>query len=544
VTEAGSHIQGRGREAPGGKVACWSRAEIITGVALGVILLLAAVLRFDGLAWGRPFAYHPDEPAIVKSAIQMVASGDWNPHWFNYPSLIIDIEALIVALGHAFRGGPLDLTTPGLFPSEALPTQFGAFLAGRVVVAILGLLTIIVTFAIGRRLGGRVAGLAGALLLALLPLHIVNSRYVTTDVPVAFWSSFVAYATLRATAAPGQLRWWVAAALAVGLATSTKWNAAAIGLIPAIVYVTSRPHGASLGRWLVSPTVPLMLVAAVVGVLLPTPAILASPTEVASYVSLQAAQYGVPRWNEQTNGLLFQFHAATYDLPWIGGVVMALGLASLVMFGGRVGRVGVVLILLDAALLALPPTHYERNLLEATPLLAVGGGLLLEPTWTEVSALVFGRRKAIRALGRPMLGGLFAVAPVLTLQVDIRGAAALTGTDTRTVARDWILGHIPHHAIIGRELQTPQLTADEYRQRNQDPLWRRPLDWYRALGVNYLVVSGYNTVRVLGDPSALVANAFYEQVFTLPEVFRVDPDDQRIGYTIRIFRLMPIAGGP
>jgi hypothetical protein len=80
--------------------------------------------------------------------------------------------------------------------------------------------------------------------------------------------------------------------------------------------------------------------------------------------------------------------------------------------------------------------------------------------------------------------------------------------------------------------------------RNQDPLSKRRLDWYRALKVNYLIVSSYNTVRVLGNPAAPVPNQFYAEVFNLPEVFHIDPDGQRGGYTIRIFRLSPAAGGP
>ncbi len=66
---------------------------LVTVALLTAVVLVGAVLRFTGIEWGRPFVYHPDEEAIVKTAMRMVATRDWNPHDFNYPSLVIDVQA-------------------------------------------------------------------------------------------------------------------------------------------------------------------------------------------------------------------------------------------------------------------------------------------------------------------------------------------------------------------------------------------------------------------------------------------------------------------
>ena len=158
-----------------------------TIAAIATLILLAsfgAFVRFLGIDFGRPFAYHPDEAIIVGSAMDMVHHRDWNPHSFFYSSLLFDVQAVVTGFVRLWGGAPLERDQAWLFGSEALPGQFRYFLAGRLVVAILGLITIIVTFAIGTRMHSVRAGLIAAAVVALAPIHVTSSRYVTTDVPL------------------------------------------------------------------------------------------------------------------------------------------------------------------------------------------------------------------------------------------------------------------------------------------------------------------------------------------------------------------------
>jgi hypothetical protein len=47
--------------------------------------------------------------------MNMVATGDPNPHNFFYPSLLFDVMAFVVAVGHAAFGWPLTTDTSWLF---------------------------------------------------------------------------------------------------------------------------------------------------------------------------------------------------------------------------------------------------------------------------------------------------------------------------------------------------------------------------------------------------------------------------------------------
>ena len=63
-------------------------------VELAAILAGAAALRVVGIAYGRPFPlFSPDEQSIVPRAWKMVHGGGLDPHWFDYPTLLMYLLA-------------------------------------------------------------------------------------------------------------------------------------------------------------------------------------------------------------------------------------------------------------------------------------------------------------------------------------------------------------------------------------------------------------------------------------------------------------------
>src|SRR5881397_704904 len=64
-------------------------------IIAAILFLLAAGLRVWGVHWSLPYVIHADEPGIVDAAVRIVKSGNLNPHWFNYPSLVIYLQAAI-----------------------------------------------------------------------------------------------------------------------------------------------------------------------------------------------------------------------------------------------------------------------------------------------------------------------------------------------------------------------------------------------------------------------------------------------------------------
>jgi len=121
-------------------------------LALVAILGLAAGLRFTALGWGLRHEPDWDERVFVQSAAWMVASGDLDHRFYEYPGLPVYLLAPAV-----LRHGP-----PEVGP--------GAYLDARRIVAGFGVLSVLLVYVLGRRLGGEVSGLSAALLLAVSPL--------------------------------------------------------------------------------------------------------------------------------------------------------------------------------------------------------------------------------------------------------------------------------------------------------------------------------------------------------------------------------------
>ena len=63
-------------------------------VALAALLVLAAALRLVGIQYGLPFPLlNPDERSIVPRAWAMTHGGGLDPHWFDYPTLVMYLLA-------------------------------------------------------------------------------------------------------------------------------------------------------------------------------------------------------------------------------------------------------------------------------------------------------------------------------------------------------------------------------------------------------------------------------------------------------------------
>jgi len=178
-----------------------SRAGV--GLALVAILGVAAALRFTALGWGLRHEPDWDERVFVQSAAWMVATGDFDHRFYEYPALPVYLLAPAVALHEPPEVGP------------------PAYVAARRVVAGFGVASVLLAFVLGRRLAGTAAGLGAALLLAVSPLDIQTAHMVRPDVMLAaaFLAALLVF-DLLPTLRRGD---WIAGA-AIGVATAVKFT--------------------------------------------------------------------------------------------------------------------------------------------------------------------------------------------------------------------------------------------------------------------------------------------------------------------------------
>ncbi|MBN2382501.1 glycosyltransferase family 39 protein [bacterium] len=142
--------------------------------SLYVVIIIATVFRLIGLFHG--ITFHPDERSNIMHVMDMSWS-DLNPHFFAYGSLpfyILFIVKMVL----------------GWFSAE-LVAYTALFKIGRVISALIGIWTCVLTSMLGKRLSDRPTGLLAGLFLALTVLHIQYSHFYAVDIMMTFMATLV-----------------------------------------------------------------------------------------------------------------------------------------------------------------------------------------------------------------------------------------------------------------------------------------------------------------------------------------------------------------
>ncbi len=167
-----------------------------------------------------------------------------------------DLAANSIALGRGisnFDGTPTALWPPG-YPALMAPLYaiFDADLrAPKIANAVLGALTCLVTFALGKRLFGPRVGLAAAWILALYPGHIFFSALILSELAFTLLMTLVVWLFAvwnEREPAVGPLH-WVAFGALVGVACLFRGMALAYLVVPAAVWwLRERPRRTAVVR--------------------------------------------------------------------------------------------------------------------------------------------------------------------------------------------------------------------------------------------------------------------------------------------------------
>ncbi len=213
-------------------------------IVLAAILVVALALRLYGLNWDEGFGWtpHPDERAILFKVIELelpplnnlsslldADESPWNPGWFPYGSFPL---YLIKFVDIVFS----DLPAVG-FDDLRVPA--------RAVSAMADVVTILVSYLIGRAIWSRVSGLLAAGLIAFSVIHIQLSHFFAVDTLMALFAMATLFFLLR-VARWGRFSDSALAGLCIGLALATKISVAPIlaaYVVAHFVYVTGLVPG-------------------------------------------------------------------------------------------------------------------------------------------------------------------------------------------------------------------------------------------------------------------------------------------------------------
>lgn len=455
-------------------------SRALAWLVAGAIGLAALALRAWGAGWSLPYADHPDEPAVINVVLRIV-QGQLDPDFFFYPSLMLYLQALNLKLHFwwGLRSGlyssPLQLpATTDIY--TAIP---GAFVAGRLLTALLSAASVVVLVTWGARVVGRSAALVAGLLLLASPWAVIHAHYVTVDGPAAL------FATLALLAAAGILRRgstrdYLLAGCLSGLAAGTKYQAVLVVIAVALAHV---------GRWrgeTVRQGGRLLLAGAASAAVF----LLVSPYVLLNFPGFRRdAQTLAASYNGSHGDVTGTWPVLAYArFLWTEGLRPLPSVLVLVGIGVGARRrpaLLAVLLVFPLALLLVslqPATHFFRNLLPLQPVLLLIAGWGAAGLWDAVRRYVPSRlRTATAAIGLTAL-------VVVPLWAAIGHSRSFALPDSRVVLQETIRERWPG-ARVASEITHP-LRWNGVTQATPFPsLPVHSLHWYREQGYALLLAS-------------------------------------------------------
>lgn len=455
--------------------------------AAGILLISAVValalgLRAYPVRYSLPYVDHPDEPNLVGYALHALQTGDLNPHFFQKPSLSFYLLLPFFWLHYRWGlavGVYSDIAKMSI-TTHLYTTVPDFFITGRLLVAALGTITVLLVDLLGRRAWNQAAGLVGALFLATLPFHLDHSRYVTTDVPSALFVLLAFMAALNILY-HGAWRAYLAAGIFAGLSAATKYNAGAIVTAILAAHVLHAPRQA----WARLPRLIAAGAASLGGFLIGTPYALLAWPEFQRGILGQVKDYGSGIHGDYTGA----WNVAAYvDFFWTSGLGPAGCIATvtgLALLAYRRRAVALLWLSFGAPYLLLlvsQRSHFMRNMMPLVVLCALPIGIAGAAVWDAL-----GRRVPSR-LAPLLAAGLIAVALATTLPAAITDAAKLLRPDSRVVAQQ--LAHDRYPGVrIASEVRQPLLWNGLAQATPFRSLAAHDLAWFRQQGYSLLIAS-------------------------------------------------------
>jgi 4-amino-4-deoxy-L-arabinose transferase-like glycosyltransferase len=413
--------------------------------ALALVLAGSLALRVWGVDHGLPYAYNADENAHFVPRAIGIFNHAWNPDYFVNPPAYTYVLHLVFTVWFGGREG-----VSRVFASD--PTQ--VWIVARVTAGVLGTLSIWLLYVAGARLVDRRVGLLAAGLMAVAFLPVFYSKLALNDVPTLA-PLCLALVGLAGVLRRGRARDYALAGIGLGLACATKYTGGIVlvALAAAILVQFAAPGGkghAVRGAAIAAAATIAAFVVANPYVVLDPAAVIDGITHQSTAADDAQGKLGITR----ENGWAFYLWAATWGLGWVPLVAAVLAVPLLLRDERRLVWVLVPAPLLFIAFMGTQERYFGRWLLPVFPFLC----LLAAYAALRVADRLSARHPALR----PTLVALAAVALCgQGLVYTLHSGQVLSREDTRNLAREWMVTHVPPRTNIVVEPVVPDAWAQD-----------------------------------------------------------------------------------
>jgi len=501
-------------------------------LALSAILLLGLTLRLWGINFGLPYTYAPDEPTYLSLTLRIIQTGDLNPRWWYYPSLMFYLNAAALLL--FFLAGRLtgafttltDLAYPHIATMGVGKLDLpGEFLVSRGMVALVSTAAIILVYLIGRRLhSSKGVAVVAALLFAVSPTIIDHSHRFGPDLFALFFSLAAFYFSIRIIDEP-KLRYSVAAGLAAGLAIASKYNAGLI-LVPLILahFLRSGISGLRQKEFIIG------MIAVGLAFVVAVPFSVFDLTNFWAGVQWQFFSYSTEGHAGQEGNALQWY--ISYLLETEGVMVVLAGMCGAYYLFVRQKKYLVLLCysFIYFIFVSLLLVRNARTIMMIIPFLDLLAAVLVVNLYEWLNGTKRFRRVMITAIVTAICALM--IAP--PLQTALAANISLTQFDGRESARQWLDANLPVGARVAEEAYSPYLDPNRFVTQGFDAIVDHPPEWYTQNNFEYLVLSQGMYKRFFDEPARYGEwIAKYNQFFTrFPMVARFDDNN----YEVRVYQ--------
>jgi 4-amino-4-deoxy-L-arabinose transferase-like glycosyltransferase len=507
--------------------------QTLPKLLLAGALLVAVALRLWGIDYDLPYIYHADEPVPVDISLRMLKTGDLNPHFFHWPSLLVYIN-LLAYIPYYLLGKLLGtFNTPQDIPAlieltlgAVYAPAPGLVLLGRIITASFGLGAVLLCFLIGRQLTGKAwAGGLAAFMMAVSPAGVAHSRYITSDMLVVFFNLASFFGSVLIFQ-QGKTRHYILAGVCAGLAASSKYNGALIAIpLMAAHFLRHGRHGFK------ERNLYLALILSGLAFLITTPfAVLDAPKFITD-LAFDSRHYASGHAGMEGDTLRWYLNYLWRTTGLIGI------LAVLEILRGVYARSKPTLLLS-----VFPVTYFlfisryvvrnDRTALPLMPFLFLLSAALVVHLWGRANASP--SRLWARALSIA-LAGLTIAALILPASLTLRETRQLTVVNSRETARIWIQDNLPPGAQVAIERYTPFVDPTRFSAYGVSRMIDNPPEWYVANGFDYLVFGQAMFGRFYAEPDKYSQEiSQYESFFQRFRLLRQFTDG---GYEVRVYQV-------
>ena len=483
-----------------------------------LLVLVSLVLCAVGIHFGLPYLYHDDEQIIVKRALRF-GSGDFNPHFFFYPSLHMYI--LFLAYGIYFIVGLIF----GFFSSVRdfahlyINNPTGFYLIGRGLSAVFATGIVVMTYLVGKKLYNETVGVLGGLFLIAIPNFVDTAHTIKNDVPMLFILMIFFYIALQIYYT-GERKFYVLSGLTLGLATATKYNA--IILVPVIVLVhLFYSYRSARGRarvtfknLLFSSSLVLSGVFVIIGFVAGCPfAVLDFKTFYRHFSGILIFTATDKEFG-QSGALLNYSKLVLYiggNRPLLG-IICILGVIAGVFRRKKEDLILISTILIIYLVCIRQSIQQWQYFYPAFPFLAISGARLVADSYKLISQ----KLKIVFII----IMSLILLDPLVQ---SVLNDYLISQKHARTFAKEWIEANIPENAKILVDNHGPQLLRSKeliQKQYEQSAKSGHLKEDYFKLQLEALPDGGYNWYQIKRDVIAPKEMGDYSQMVELNE--RID----------------------